>query len=375
MKMHLLALAAAALLAACGGGDDSAAGTPMLTPAASADGLRRALSAVRVEAVTPEQAAEQLLNYAQVSPYASYFPGNPQTQTFGPFRFRYYPATGIYLGVVVTAGQGYTMNGVYVMGGAFGNDPVFQGLLTDFITPTDPNPPPTGANNGCYDLSLLEATGTRIVVNYQHSGTTSGTQTVDMVVNGPKTFEGRQAIESFVKTTGTLTVEGETGTTTLEAKNYAKRTGDAEVTEYGSDAVLTTTIAGFNVTMTTKSVSNPPFADKQYGLAVGQSITQSQTDTTTSTTSGIPGVPSTPQTTTTTTTTTTKFVGRESVTVPAKTYNTCKFETTTAGVPNVVTTMWVVDGKGVMVKMQTTENGVVSTKQEATSATLNGASL
>ena len=75
---------------------------------------------------------------------------------------------------------------------------------------------------------------------------------------------------------------------------------------------------------------------------------------TTTTMTGIPGLPATPRTTTSTTTETIKFVGREQVTVPAKTYSTCKFESTfSSGGVNTVTTTWVIDGKGVPVKIQT----------------------
>jgi hypothetical protein len=345
----------------------------MFTPAASSDGLRQALSVVRAEAATPEQAAEQLMNFAQTSVYASYFPGSPQTQSFAPFRYRAY-SNGVLLGVVVTAGMGYTMNGVYVMGGPFGPSPVYVGLLTDFITPTDPNPTPGGTGNGCFDLSLAETAGTRTVVDYRQTaaGQTSN-MTIDTLIVGPKTFEGHAATEVLTKTTMAIAGQPQTN----EIHSYEKRTGNAQITHYGSEYSNTTTVPGVSTTtIASKSVATPPWTSGFYALAAGQSETVTMTETTNSTstiTFTIPGVPPITQTNTTTdtTTVTTKFVGRESVTVPAGTYSACKYETNVAG---VLGTAWYIDGKGLMVKSTGSAEGVAWT-QEATSVKLNGQSL
>jgi hypothetical protein len=378
MNKHLIALATAALLAGCGGGADEAAPSAApATPAAAASQLRTTLAAqpIRVNAVTPAQAADQLMNFAETT-FPMYFPSHQATGTLDPFLFRYYPQTGVYLGVVVKANMGYTLNGVYVMGGPFGDAPLYVGQLTQFITPTDPGTGgPTGPNNGCYDLGLLEATGTRVDLTMLHNGDSTGTVNQVWTVNGPKTFEGVSAVETLIKMTGSLTSEGTTANVDSETKGYDKRTGDAEVTSYGMEMVIRTSLAGFDLTMTSKSVGNPPSVDRHYGLAAGQSVTQSSTTTVTSVTTGIPGVPPTPNTSTSTTTETIKFVGREQVTVPAKTFNACKFETTIAGVPNEVTTMWVIDGKGIPVKIQHTTNGVVTQTQQATVVKVNGQAL
>lgn len=379
MNKHLIALATAALLAGCGGGaDDTAPSAAPATPAAAASQLRSALSAqaVRLAAVSPAQAADQLMNFAETT-FPMFFPSHQSTGTLDPFLYRYYPQTGVYLGVVVKADMGYTMNGVYVMGGPFGDAPIYVGQLTDFITPTDPGTGgPNGPNNGCYDLGLMETTGTRVDLTFQHTGDSTGTVNHVWTVNGPKTFEGRSAVETLVTMMGTLTADGSAGSIDSEIKSYEKRTGDAEVTSYGSTSVMRATADGITMTTTLKEVDNPPSVDRHYGLAVGQSITQSSTTTTTRTVSGIPGVPTTtPYTSTSTTTETIKFVGREQVTVPAKTFSACKFETTIAGMPNTVTTMWVIDGKGIPVKTQTTENGVVTSTEQATVVKLNGQNL
>jgi hypothetical protein len=382
MTKHLIALAAAAFLAGCGGGSDEAT-TTASTPAAAAAQFRTALAAQGgakvAAAVSPAQAAEQLLNFAE-STFPNFFPGHQATGTYDPFLFRYYPQTGIYVGVVVKAGMGFTLDGVYLLGGPFGNTPFYVGQLGNFITPVDPgtggNGNVAGPNNGCYDLGLLETTGTRVDLAMQYSGDQTGTVTQVWTVNGPKTFEGQAAVELEIKHTGTLTTAGVAASVDIDAKGYDKRTGDFEVTSYGSESVITASAEGFNIVNTSKTVDTPPSLDRQYGLAVGQSVTQSSTIATTTTTTGIPGLPATPKTTTSTTTETIKIVGREQVTVPAKTYSACKFESTfsTGGV-STVTTTWVIDGKGIPVKIQTTVNGVVNSTQQATSVKLNGQAL
>jgi hypothetical protein len=382
MNKHLISLAAAAFLAGCGGGSDESASTAN-TPAAAAAQLRTAMSAQAVTqvkvsaAVSPAQAAEQLLNFAE-STFPNFFPVHQSTGTFDPFLFRYYPQTGVYVGVVVKANMGYTLDGVYVMGGPFGDAPMYVGQLSAFITPVDPGTGgPTGPNNGCYDLALHDATGTRIVVVMQHSGMSSGTQTMDWLVKGPKTFETQSAIETEFRLSGTMTTEGQAASFDITSTSYGRATGSAEFTNYGSQSSNTTSApGGFTSTSATKTVYTPPWVTRIFGLAVGQSTTESSTSAiTTTTTVSAPGVSLPPSTTTITTdsTMTTKFVGREQVTVPAGSYNTCKFEITNAGVTGT-TTSWVIDGKGIPVKGSTT---VGSTQQthEATSVMLNGQKL
>jgi uncharacterized delta-60 repeat protein len=133
----------AAVLSACGGGSEPSA--PTVSPAntvhaaaeamATAGARRTALAAapVGLTVIDPRAAAEQLLDFAQAT-FPAYFPGHAGTQTLAPFVYRHHPATGVYLGVVLDDGP-YVRGGVYVMGGAFGNDPLHVGALTDFVSP------------------------------------------------------------------------------------------------------------------------------------------------------------------------------------------------------------------------------------------------
>lgn len=80
-------------------------------------------------------ATNQLLDFGEKS-FPQYFPAQSVTGTYQQYLYRFYPATGIYLGVDQNSG------GVYVMGGSFGSAPAWVGMLTSFITPL---PPPASA--------------------------------------------------------------------------------------------------------------------------------------------------------------------------------------------------------------------------------------
>jgi hypothetical protein len=90
-----IGLIALASLAACGGGatDNEA------SPQAAVTALRAKALAIKATGVSSAEAARQLMDFAESSIYKSYFPGHPVTQSLPPFLYRYYPATGVYLGV------------------------------------------------------------------------------------------------------------------------------------------------------------------------------------------------------------------------------------------------------------------------------------
>lgn len=96
---------------------------------------------------------ERVLDFGERT-FPHYFPGRPSTEYAAPFRYRYYGETGVYLGVATTAASGYPMNGVYVMGGPFGTQPLFVGTATDFVTLcAEPQSDPlSGALLTCHDI-------------------------------------------------------------------------------------------------------------------------------------------------------------------------------------------------------------------------------
>jgi hypothetical protein len=140
MNKHAWGAAALLILAGCGGGSDDSSSSTASTPATAAAQLRSAMSVQQARpaaAASAADAAEQLLDFAETS-FPAFLPSHQTTATLDPFRFRHYPQTGVYVGVVVKPGTGYTMDGVYVMGGPFGDTPVHVGQLGDFIRPADP---------------------------------------------------------------------------------------------------------------------------------------------------------------------------------------------------------------------------------------------
>jgi hypothetical protein len=117
-----------ASLSACGGGrlDD-------VQPAA-----RQALASTATSQdpfggfFDKDTVSNELLDFGEQR-FPQYFPGHGTTGTFQQYLYRFYPTTGVYLGVDQNTG------GVYVMGGPFGAAPTFEGALTDFITPRGAN--------------------------------------------------------------------------------------------------------------------------------------------------------------------------------------------------------------------------------------------
>jgi len=367
-----LALASATLLASCGGGatpadNAQAFGAEMRVRAQAAS--VSAVAATAASTVSPIDAAEQLLNFGEAqAQFKAFFPVQASTQTLSPFRYRFYPASGVYLGVVVEANPTYTLNGVYVMGGPFGNEPMFVGLLTDFITPTlpDSGPGPNAANNGCYDMSIAETAGTRRQFNYTvvAAGQTS-TAEYDELIGGLVEFEGAQRRERSIKVTATQ--PGLATPSVTDIKFYFLKTGAAEITEYGQISTIETSMNTAGVSSSSKTVSkrvsSPPHVDRQYALAQGESLTRTQTGVTTgTTTTTITAPPLPPKTTTTTTgpttltgTDTIKYVGRATVTVPAGTFSTCHYQQVNAVSPNVTLNSWTIVGNGIMVRAQSSD--------------------
>jgi hypothetical protein len=372
-----MALAAAVVVAGCGGGEDgrneaAQADDAGATTQATVNTLRTRLAAEkrRGEAVSPDSAAEQLLDFAE-SRFPMYFPGHPATQTHAPFRFRAY-ASGAYLGVATSAEGGYVANGVYVMGGAFGSEPTYVGLLTDFITPFNPDVPvgPTGPGNGCFDMASAEAVGWSMVVTTQHSGTSVGTSTTESRIVGPATFEGHQVMESLVKASSEMQVDGRTIRSDSETRYFARRTGEAEITEYGSVFVAKASpVEVPGVSSNSRLVYTPPFVNRMAALAQGDSLTQSRLGSLiTTTTYPFPGVPPQENRIPLNTTTKTTFVGVEHVSVPAGTFPACRFHLSTP--EGVTITSWQHRGSGAILKTQGA-NGT----SEAISVIVNGVAL
>ena len=368
-RKHLLAIAVAVLIAGCGGGSDT------LGDNAPQAAQRIAAQATLLPGttVTPDEAARQLFDHVERT-FPVLFPKQSETGALGPFAFRAYPG-GIFIGVVVADGTPFTYGGVYLVGlfGGTLSQPYHFAQLTNIITPTDPVAS-GGSGNGCFGLALADTEGTHLEVTYQYSGAITGTQTVDTVVGGMTSiFQGQLARETTVTTSGTSFVQGFQIDGTLTGKNYARRTGDAEMTQYGSTFTGSGTASGFAATLNSSIVFNPAFVDRQYSLGVGQTFNASQTIVATGSASVADSTQDLGGTSTQSYSVT--YVRQEPVSVGAVTYNTCRMQTsTTAGGNTTTQTNWLIVGKGIPVKVTTTAGGITQTIQ-ASSVKVNGSSL
>lgn len=327
-------------------------------------------TAATTAAVTPEEAARQLMNYGETA-YRKLFPEPQPTLSFGPFRYRAY-STGILLGVVVAADPNYVLGGVYVMGGTYGSVPLYVGQLTSFITPVPPGPGPVGSNNGCYNLDLMGSSGTVISITYDHNGPVTGSTTVQSAVNSNILFEGQLALETLVKTTGTLFQGGLPTKADAEVKNYHRKTGDAELTFYGSATANTVTTNDYIAATNEKTVYTPAFVDRRYALGFNEALTSSWTSTTTRVTTYSNSLPTATNTFNNSSTETIQYLGRETLTVPAGDYATCKFERVNS-TTGTVTQDWVLAGKGMLLKSvkRSIGGGAAEQTMEARSVLLN----
>lgn len=395
------AAAVLALLAACGGGggaDPSAAlaeqtaasafaaapraervrllatTTPATTPAAN-DSRRQALA-------TPSISNEQLFTWAQQTYPALFGTAAPQTLAITyqgkAFDVRFYAATGAYLGV--TNGEvfglgAFTGGALQSFGAVAGYGDLVCAKLACGSTGGG-TPGGSGALNDCTDPNGLAA-GNRVNVVYTYSGIITGEQTVETVVNGSASFEGQSATQTTSTTRGSNTVQGFTVPLTTVVKAYLQPADNGLTRTLGSVVDATTggiSIGGFtspDTTISTKAVFEPAELNSEFTLAVGQSVTKTTTVRSTVLSSSM-GVPAPGTVTTAGGSTTHTFEARESITVPAGTYSTCRYRV--AGSTGDVTTSWFIVGRGIMAKSEARTSAGTQTIQ-LKSGTLNGARL
>lgn len=257
-------------------------------------------------------------------------------------------------------------------------------------------PPSTGgggstggaSSNGCYDLLLAtgETTGMRLVqvreiVMQLALSQTTITVTRDLLVTGPATFEGHAAIATRQREAEGVFTDGiPDGTPNLtETFNYDRKTGAAEITYYGNAGTSSRVDTSAGITSTSSAtgsaVLEPPAVLSFYSLPLGSSTTIATTyHFRSSSTVTIAG--QAPSTTVTDThepsTDTIRFLRRESITVPAGTFQACVFETTTLESPGTTVTEWVADGKGFPLKRTTATVSGSTTTETTLSLRFNG---
>lgn len=99
---------------------------------------------------------ETLLNWAEKT-FPDFFPSNQATQNIEPFLFRHYPETDIYVGV------NQNDNGVYGLGGIWGNNPTFIDNLPNLLGQIE-----NSGGNG--NIAACDTTNSPAGIDYSQSG-------------------------------------------------------------------------------------------------------------------------------------------------------------------------------------------------------------
>jgi hypothetical protein len=203
--------------------------------------------------------------------------------------------------------------------------------------------------------------GVRIQAQYMQVGNPQFSGTTLSLNSGATTFNGHAANEFEVVTSGSFFP----GLNVLAKKYASYDPGTGAATVYGALIAL----AGASFSSTVTAVNTPASVDLRFTLTADQSVTQSVTaqQTQVDTTNGVAAAP---VTTTTTTTTTIQFVGVEQITVPAGTFNACKYVESIQGETGSKT-VWNHTRTGVNLKTISTSNVTI----QAGSVLLDGVAL
>lgn len=383
-----LLAAAASLLAACGGsetqGPTGQQFVAQTAPGAPSSDRLRALGAGAgsTEAAAVAITNSQLFQWAQLQYPELFGTAAPLVIANLPYDGKVFDVrdfgNGAYLGIAdgIAYGLGPFTNGALVSFGPIQN---YADMVCSLVQCDGAGGGGSGgALNDCAGPALdTLAIGFKTRSVFVYSGSLTGEQTVETEKKGTTTFEGQTVTESLAKSVGSNTVEGFTVPVTTTSKIYSQSGTNGLTKTIGSlvDAVTGgLTIGGFTLpdtTMSYKVVSNPPVENAEFTLSEGQSLTKTQTTRTTVISSST-GVPAPGTVTDATETTTWTFVRRESVSVPAGTFNACRYSTSTEG---KTTTSWFIIGKGLLAMSEAVVPGQGTQIIELKSGTFGGSPL
>lgn len=234
------------------------------------------------------------------------------------------------------------------------------------VEPVEPTPW-SGAMPGvaadCFNASLYTTSAT-VSLEYAISGPLSGTMVSDYTITPAATFEGQST--SKAKGTETTNYTGQPPAAT-DVQNFVQVDGLA-LNELGR--VTDTFMLGANIN--TRTVTQPVYRDLKFTLAVGAS--DEKTFDRVTAISG-PFVPNTMVRTTETRRVI--YAGRETVSLPAGTYETCRFDiTVTIKGKREAVTEWIALGSGVSVKSVTRDaDSATVTTLELIQGHINGGSI
>jgi hypothetical protein len=203
-------------------------------------------------------------------------------------------------------------------------------------------PPASTIASDCRS-SVLTTVGATFRFDYVYSGAaTGGTSSVGTVTR-LTAFEGQtDATEVDADVSEDFQFTGQAATRqSRKTLSYVRQTADADII-YGS--VLTFT-SGVDQGVVVRTVFTPPLVDRRFTLAAGQQTPVTTSATATATLpSGQQRVDQISESASV------RFTGKEQITVPAGTFNSCRFEINLAGAarPSVY---WYQVGSGVVLKI------------------------
>lgn len=375
-RAALAVMLGAVLLAGCGGGDPRDATTAFVAGIAK----RPAATSFERLAATEVVTEDEVLDWAEFQ-FPDLFPKGPTS----------FPL--VYEGVSYTVREYVTGNylGITPDGRIFGLGPFTNNVLTQFNDIAHWSPqviadrcniypglcvqPVTGYNECIGPEWIALPTGFRTVLTFVDAGSGSFEVTVDSVIDGPATFEGRSAVQSTSRGSTTLIDGGvRTAYGSYVGQSYEQKVAGGVPLMLGSVDTMTTpdiVIPGLppfpGTTSRSRTVYDPPVQAVEFTLAVGQSVTRTERTTTVD----LDGV--TPPSSDVDTRTYT-YEQRETITVLDKAFDTCRYKVVGAA-EDGETTVWYVVGKGVPVRSLTTVDGETSTQELRPPSSYGGQSL
>ncbi len=334
------------LLAGCGGGGDPVPdGTARI--ASRVDGADRTPPDKQRLAAPITVDARALFDWAQYR-YPELFPYGPQnfplTHDGVSYTVRAYP-NGNYLGLTAQ-GSVYGLGPEFTSGQlqGFGHIADYAGQVQADacnMYPGTCEPPVTSAANECFDpawMRLIPGQRSRIVYETTAPGLT-GDMTVDAQIVGPSTFDGKPAIKTLFHTVANQNYMGGSIHFTSKLETYEQLDASGFLLILGDTDESEILVPGEPSSETiSKTVHSPPFLNREVGLGLGQSVT----NTTTVLTTSVPddGFPSREPYAVTHT-----FEARQAIDVLGRQHQTCRYREVEDGVDEV-TTIWYLVGKG-----------------------------
>ena len=126
-----------------------------------------------------KEVCKEILDIAQEI-YPQIFPGKPKTNLIGPWCFRCYTG-GVCAGTHLSDNSEFKNNGVYTLGGGFGDSPYYVGQSSDVLAALRSQRPDNSKQN-----DICDTEGLPDVIDYQHEGDTSYITTHGQCVELPE---------------------------------------------------------------------------------------------------------------------------------------------------------------------------------------------